>query len=99
MISLLLQEGQTSGQGIVADALLVFIVGIRAQAQGPVVDVASTAKGAGKNSRLPPLLGKIGTGRLASVSCSTVYHLSCEKSTSGSSENEISAAAALLHPA
>ena len=33
---------------MIADALLVLVVGIRPQAQGPVVDIASAAKGPGK---------------------------------------------------
>ncbi len=44
VIILLLQEGELRGQGIVANALLLLVVGIGTQPQGPIVDITSTTK-------------------------------------------------------
>ncbi len=52
MIYLLFRFGESRRGLVIADTLLVLVVGIGTQVQGPIVDVASTAKRPSKNTCL-----------------------------------------------
>ncbi len=68
MIRLLFEEGEASRGFMIAEALLLFVVGIGTQSQRKIVDVTSTAKSVSKQSCL--LIGWV----KSVVICSLLFH-------------------------
>jgi hypothetical protein len=86
-----LLEGREQGRGLtIADMLLLLVVGISPQAQGPVVDETNAAKGAGQQMLL--LVGWIKTVSVGSSLSSlhvSIFFFSAKKAATHSEEGSM----------